>query len=45
MTQTQLNSCMLLHVYKNIADQLDIENVIKSFVDSQLYRQEKENYI
>ena len=33
MTQTRLNSCMLLHTYKDIADKLDAEKVVKSFVD------------
>ena len=33
MTQTRPNSCMLLHGYKNINNQLFAEKVVNPFVD------------
>ena len=43
MTQTQLNPCMLLHVYKNhyLTDKLDTEKVIKFNADSRIDRRKR----
>ena len=38
MGQKRLNSCMLLHIYKEINDEIDPREVIKQFVQSHPYR-------
>ena len=32
MTEERLNNCLLVHVYKEIADELDLEAISRDFV-------------
>ena len=32
MTEERLNNCLLVHVYKEIADELDMEAISRDFV-------------
>ena len=34
MTEKQLNNCLMLHIHKDLTDELDINNVATTFVST-----------
>ncbi len=38
MTEKRLNNCLLLHVHKDIADELNLEDIAKQFVSCKTER-------
>ena len=38
MTEKRLNNCLLLHVHKDIADELKLEDIAKQFVSCKVER-------
>ena len=41
MTEQRLNNCMLLHIHKDIADNLDLFEIVKDFI---LAKEERSRY-